>query len=84
MTYSTQDDYVSGGNLVDELFTDVAGTPDWSGVTFSNFNNNLLSQGILTIGSTGGTFGLKWSQHLTSATAVSLVSGSYILLTRLA
>jgi hypothetical protein len=71
-------------SLEDEGYVDTAGTPDWVIVASGTYLLSQEMKGILTVGATGGTVGLKWAQHLTSATAMTVCSGSYIVLTRLA
>ena len=40
--------------------------------------------GTLVVSSTAGTFDLKWAQHASNGTAVSLLANSYMMLRRLA
>jgi hypothetical protein len=42
-------------------------------------DQTLFIRGVLNIGATGGTVNMQWAQAIASASSVSLVSGSYMV-----
>jgi hypothetical protein len=70
--------------IADVTVSNTAGTPD-SASSSGGSNYGIQAMGLLQVGSTGGTFGLEWAQHVNQGGYnLSLLAGSYIYLTRVA
>ncbi|MGN9802073.1 hypothetical protein [Micromonospora sp. L32] len=71
-------------NMNAGAFNDVTTWPMPANFAYGTVANptGILCMGNLTVGATGGTFRLQWSQATSSATATTIKSGSSLELTR--
>jgi hypothetical protein len=73
-----------GSDYTAQTVSNSAGSSDVAITDPGNTDYGIQVMGILVTGGTAGTFGFKWSQNSNSGTALQVLAGSYLTLSRIA